>query len=286
MEGAVLSPGTCLDDYHVIACLSKTKHSEVFIGTDNVHSERLVVIKLSCDSTLIENELAVIPQTHHPAIPVLIKSGTLQDVASYARYLVIPYSGRFDILSYVKSGDKQFVTADCLILLEQLANALEYLHSRGILHCDVKPENTTVDDFGNLHLIDFGAARLPHSDGPLRSTYGFYPPSYNNEANQILSKFIDFSIDDYGFYKTSQLVLAAIGIDEVSIEEFQRFAPRVDYVYINRILDRLKTPQMKAAQSSSRKRAAAFVLVILLIITVKMQNNKRVDLVTLNVANQ
>ena len=41
-----------------------------------------------------------------------------------------------------------------------IANALGYIHSRGVLYCDLKPSNILFDDAGTLKLCDFGLARL------------------------------------------------------------------------------------------------------------------------------
>ena len=41
-----------------------------------------------------------------------------------------------------------------------MLNALKYCHSKGIAHCDLKPENLIFDRFGNIKLIDFGMAEF------------------------------------------------------------------------------------------------------------------------------
>jgi serine/threonine protein kinase len=52
--------------------------------------------------------------------------------------------------------------ADSRRLLEQLANAIHYLHSQNVLHRDIKPSNIFVTQTEPLQvaLADFGTARL------------------------------------------------------------------------------------------------------------------------------
>src|SRR3954469_11440965 len=44
--------------------------------------------------------------------------------------------------------------------LLQVANALQHAHSRGVVHCDLKPENIIVTADGLAKVLDFGLARL------------------------------------------------------------------------------------------------------------------------------
>jgi hypothetical protein len=62
-----------------------------------------------------------------------------------------------------------------------LADAVDHIHARGVLHRDLKPDNVMVDAEGNPRLCDFGLAWLAESErltrtGVLLGTPAFSPP--------------------------------------------------------------------------------------------------------------
>ncbi|KAK4488145.1 hypothetical protein RD792_003887 [Penstemon davidsonii] len=62
---------------------------------------------------------------------------------------------------------------------QQLINAVDYCHSRGVYHRDLKPENLLLDPSGLLKVSDFGLSALPQQvreDGLLHTTCG--TPNY------------------------------------------------------------------------------------------------------------
>ncbi|KAK6785980.1 hypothetical protein RDI58_014505 [Solanum bulbocastanum] len=62
---------------------------------------------------------------------------------------------------------------------QQLINAVDFCHSRGVYHRDLKPENLLLDDNENLKISDFGLSALvesKHQDGLLHTTCG--TPAY------------------------------------------------------------------------------------------------------------
>jgi serine/threonine-protein kinase len=59
-------------------------------------------------------------------------------------------------------------TATLYTLLDVFAkvcDALAFAHSRGVIHCDVKPANVMVGEFGQVFLMDWGIARLVTTEG-------------------------------------------------------------------------------------------------------------------------
>lgn len=64
-------------------------------------------------------------------------------------------------------------------VLKQLARALDYAHSRGVIHRDIKASNVMFDDQGSPFLVDFGIAKLVGSNTQLTGTgMAMGTPSY------------------------------------------------------------------------------------------------------------
>ncbi|BBM86222.1 serine/threonine protein kinase [Candidatus Uabimicrobium amorphum] len=57
-----------------------------------------------------------------------------------------------------KAKAQQYDLQKHLEILLNVCNAISYAHSKGIIHCDLKPENIMVGDFGEVFVMDWGIA--------------------------------------------------------------------------------------------------------------------------------
>ena len=70
-----------------------------------------------------------------------------------------------DVIRVVPRGPLETATLYSLLdVLTKVCDALAFAHSRGVLHCDIKPANIMVGEFGQVYLMDWGIARLVASD--------------------------------------------------------------------------------------------------------------------------
>lgn len=85
-------------------------------------------------------------------------------------YMALDYVRGFDLLQVVDDG-KMHLGADKMVdIARRLISALDHIHQRGLLHCDVSPDNICLGLTGDPVLIDFGAARSASRDDADRHT--------------------------------------------------------------------------------------------------------------------
>lgn len=82
-------------------------------------------------------------------------------------------------------------------LFNQLAKALSYAHSKGVIHRDLKPSNIMFDDSGDVFLADFGLAKIIEGDPDLtRSGNVVGTPTYMS-PEQLRGEVVDYRSDVY-----------------------------------------------------------------------------------------
>ncbi|MEM7531932.1 MAG: tetratricopeptide repeat protein [Chloroflexota bacterium] len=118
-------------------------------------------------------------------------------------------------------------------LIQQLLQALAYLHRRGILHHDLKPDNVIMGD-GDLRLLDFGLSSSEQIVG--RSSVG--TPLYM--APELL--------EGQEYTRMADLYSVGVLLYQMLTGEHP-FAP-LDFTFLDRLLD--ETPDFRRVDSSVR----------------------------------
>ena len=118
----------------------------------------------------VRGEADILKSLHHTYLP------QIYDFVQYGTdvYTVMEYIRGYDLEYYMKRG-YLFTEEQILYWLGQLAEVLEYLHSRtpAIIHSDIKPGNIMITDEGNVCLIDFNIA-LNGEDSALTGFSKYY----------------------------------------------------------------------------------------------------------------
>jgi serine/threonine-protein kinase len=131
----------------------------VFLAQDVKH-KRSVAIKVldedvghSIGAERFLREIETLARLQHPHILPLYDSGAAEDFL----YYVMPFVEGETLRSKL-DREKQLSLEDALKCTAQVASALSYAHTRGIVHRDIKPENIMLSQ-GTAVLADFGIAR-------------------------------------------------------------------------------------------------------------------------------
>jgi eukaryotic-like serine/threonine-protein kinase len=109
-------------------------------------------------------EARTLARLSHPGLVAVLDAGTDGD----RPYLVMELVEGTTLADRCRGGalDPKFVAA----VGAQVADALGYVHGRGIVHRDVKPGNVLLGDDGRVLLADFGLAKLTTDAAHLTAT--------------------------------------------------------------------------------------------------------------------
>ncbi len=100
-------------------------------------------------------------QLQHPGIPAVHEIGTLPDGSPFLDMKLVKGTTLADQLAE-PSPDRGRLVAVFL----QVAQAVGYAHSKGVIHRDLKPANVMVGQFGEVQVMDWGLAKVLSNTAP------------------------------------------------------------------------------------------------------------------------
>jgi serine/threonine protein kinase len=172
--------GKQIGQYQIVDRLAKGGMATVYIAKQtsmgrDVAIKVLPPILLHDDSFLerFNREAEVLSRLQHPHI---------LPVYDYGEYEGLPYI----VMAYMRGGtladritnEGPIPPPEVVRIVQQLASALEFAHSKGVIHRDFKPSNVLLDEQGNTYLADFGLVKLSESTLQITGTAILGTPTY------------------------------------------------------------------------------------------------------------
>jgi serine/threonine protein kinase len=198
-DGEVLGGRYLLGDL-----LGRGGAADVFRATDQL-LERTVAVKVlrdqaaggpdalgdGTDAARFAGEVRTLAGLNHRGLVTVLDAGT----AGGRAFLVMELVDGPTLHALVA---RQALTSDrSLDLGAQVADALSYVHGRGVLHRDVKPGNILLDSRGRARLADFGIARLVDEESHHTRTGQTIGTAAYLAPEQVLGEDLTSAVDVY-----------------------------------------------------------------------------------------
>ncbi len=163
--------------FDVKGTLGKGKFGLVKLGIHKL-TGRKVAIKIinkqgitEQEMQLTKTEIEILKIGQHPNII------TLYDVIENEEkiYIIMEYCAGSDLFAYIEQRNFKLPEKRAAEIIRKLSSAVYYLHSFGIIHRDVKPENILMTDNtenADIRLLDFGLSKIVRSGEKCTEPYG------------------------------------------------------------------------------------------------------------------
>jgi len=152
-------PGDQLDHYRIENLVARSGMASIYRATD-LQTSRPVAIKIphpevECDPALFDRfrrEEDIGKTMDHPGVMKVLDDEKRSQV-----YMVMEWvDGR--LLRKILDEQRKLDPQRTVSIILRILDALQYIHTHGVVHRDLKPENIMVDEHDNIKLIDFGIA--------------------------------------------------------------------------------------------------------------------------------
>ena len=160
--------GKTLGKYRVVARLGGGGFAEVFKAYQP-GLDRHVAIKIlqshvaaqQDSASRFEREAVAVARLRHPNIVQVHDFDALGEM----RYMVMEFIDGPDLHSELderRAKNQPFSLLEITRIFDALTGAVDYAHTQGIVHHDLKPDNVMITPDGQVVLTDFGVAQMKH----------------------------------------------------------------------------------------------------------------------------
>ena len=200
MEGVLVGPGTVLAGRYTLEReVGRGGMATVYLAADSRHHRSVAVkvlrpeLAMSLGSLRFLREIEIAARLTHPHILPLHDSGETGGVL----YYVMPFVEGESLRERLRR-EGRLPAEEARRIAREVADALAYAHSRGVVHRDIKPGNILLES-GHAVVADFGIARaLSEAGGEDFTTSGLAigTPMYMS-PEQISGTRVDARSDIY-----------------------------------------------------------------------------------------
>ncbi|KAJ6247933.1 serine/threonine-protein kinase pkga-related [Anaeramoeba flamelloides] len=151
-----------ISDFELVKHISSGSYGQVFLARKKQTNDLFAIKVLEKQDMTLKN----LVQKVNDEKKIMIKSSNDFVVKLFYSfqsekklYLVMEYCPGGDLFS-ILTYSKNFIVSAVKTYLAEIILAIEFLHTNGIIHRDIKPDNILLDAEGHLKLTDFGLSRI------------------------------------------------------------------------------------------------------------------------------